>query len=370
MKHNKKGILLVAMFFTVLLLPIGSFFVGADVENIENKTLHEKPKFNISTWQDYPQLYEAYYNDTIPYKKVFVNTYNRFVWNVFDESPADYVIKGKDGWLFYNSKYKNDGDELGDYQRTAKLLDADIILIVDKMKKLKSICDDIGAEFYVLIGPNKMEIYGDDFLPDAYKNVTVEKSRTEYVVEALQHENISVIYPKTALTNAKENSQVYYKLDTHWNSYGGYIAYREFMNQYNSAAEIELNSIYEYEKNYGDLAGMIQMNGLEDVDYKCDFKSDISIQTIMDEAATATTSARYRTVSDSPNSDRLLMYRDSFATALLPYLSKSFSEGYYLWSHVVDEQEIRNEQPDVLIFEIVERSVCHLPYVVWHIENN
>jgi len=367
MKHNKKGILLVAMFFIVLLLPVGSFFIGNDVENIENKALAEKPRFNVDTWQDFPQLYEAYYNDTIPYKKVFVNAYNRFIWTVFDESPANYVIKGKDGWLFYNSKYKNDGDELGDYQRTASISDFDTALVVDKMQKLKELCDSIGAEFYVLIGPNKMEIYGDEYLPKAYVNNPNELSRTDSVVAALRNVNIAVIYPKESLLEEKNDKQVYYKLDTHWNMYGGYIAYQDFMNLYNPVANIEINTIDEYEKKGGDLAGMIQMNELTDIDYEIQLKRNANFQVVLNEPATISTPAKYRTISDVDNDDKLMMYRDSFATALLPYLSKSFSEGYYLWSYVIDEQEIRKEKPNVLVFEIVERSVWYLPHVQWNL---
>lgn len=366
-KHNKKNILLIMMFFLVLLLPIGSFFMGSNVENIENKALQEKPQFNISTWQDYPQLYEAYYNDTIPYKKVFVNAYNSFIWNVFDESPGNYVIKGKDGWLFYNSKYKNDSDELGDYQRTSALSVAEMSIIVERMKSLQNLCNEIGAEFYVLIGPNKMEIYGDRYLPNAYVKTTAELNRTEQIVNLLNKENISVIYSKEKLLQESADAQVYYKLDTHWNMYGGYIAYREFMKMYDMNFDVNADSIQPYPKKSGDLANMIQMNDLDDIDFAISYKPEIDVQIIQNELATTSSAAKLRTQSNITNDKKLLMYRDSFTNALQPYMSKSFSEAYYLWTYSASEDEIRVENPDVVIFEIVERSIGAFSHVPWDV---
>jgi len=367
-KCNKNSILLIVTFFAVLLLPIGQIFFGTTTENIENKTLQTKPVWSLATWQEYPQLYEAYYNDTLPYKNIFVKVYNKFIYNVFYHSPANYVIRGKDDWLFYHSKYRADGDELGDYQRTATLSDVELAIITDKMTRLKNLCDEIGAEFYVLIGPNKMEIYGDDYLPAAYVRNNEDASRTEKVVAALQNEDISVIYPKDALLVAKETAQVYYKLDTHWNNYGAYIAYREFMQQYNPSANIAWTDMQLVDKKSGDLAQMIQMPELDDTDYAVEFRDDITMQIIVNEPATAGSAALQRTISDVPNGAKLMMYRDSFTTALLPYMSKTYSDAYYVWSRSVDGQEIRNEQPAVVVFEVVERYVSTLPYEDWNID--
>lgn len=366
-KHNKHSILLIMMFFFVLLLPLGTFFIGNDVENIENKTLQEKPKFNISTWQEYPQLYESYYNDTIPYKKTFVNAYNRFVWNLFDESPADYVIKGKDGWLFYNSKYKNDGDVLGDYRGTASFSTNEMTTIVDRMLSLQQLCKEIDAEFYVLVAPNKMEIYGDDYLPNAYKKTNSNKTRVDIVVENLRESGVKVVYPKNSLIEQKNNTQLYYKLDTHWNYYGAYVAYSEFMNSYNNAMDVTVDSIVEHPMEHGDLANMIQMKGLKDTQYILNYKPGITVQVVLDQAASDDEVAKRRSVSSCTTNQKLLMYRDSFASMMIPYLDKTFSESFYIWSRSVDESIILEEQPDVVIFEIVERYVSNLPYVQWNV---
>ncbi len=363
-----KNILLIASFFVLLLLPIGKFFIVGDGENIENKTLQTKPVFNITTWQQYPQAYEQYFKDNLPYKKFFVGLYNQFIWNVFDESPVNYVIKGKDGWLFYNSKNRNDSDELGDYRGDTFLTEQEIETIVQRLSDLQKLCDDIGAEFYVLVGPNKTEIYGDDYLPDAYiRNERNVETPVQQLAKVLNEKTeIPVIYPKKELLSRKDEEQLYYKLDTHWNNHGAYIAYSEFMKRYAPEQNIEMSSIQQQPRISGDLANMIQMNDLEDIDYSVNFRPEVEMQIILDQAASTEDVARYRTISNCNNGQKLLMYRDSFTTALIPYMSKTFDEAYYVWSYSANKDEISEEKPDVVILEIVERSIKQLAYVEWN----
>lgn len=363
-----KNILLIASFFVLLLLPIGKFFIAGDGENIENKTLQTEPVFNITTWQQYPQAYEQYFKDNLPYKKFFVGLYNQFIWNVFDESPVNYVIKGKDGWLFYNSKNRNDSDELGDYRGDTFLTEQETETIVQRLSDLQKLCDDIGADFYVLVGPNKTEIYGDDYLPDAYiRNESNVESPVQQLTKALKEKTeIPIIYPKEELLSQKDEEQLYYKLDTHWNNHGAYIAYSEFMKRYAPEQNIEMSSIQQQPRISGDLANMIQMNDLEDIDYSVNFRPEVEMQIILDQAASTEDVARYRTISNCNNGQKLLMYRDSFTTALIPYMSKTFDEAYYVWSYSANKDEISEEKPDVVILEIVERSIKQLAYVEWN----
>lgn len=54
---------------------------------------------------------------------------------------------------------------------------------------------------------------------------------------------------------------------------------------------------------------------------------------------------------------RLLMYRDSFANALIPQLSNAFSQATYLRSSRNDLREVAEQVPDVVVYEIVERNL-------------
>ncbi len=49
------------------------------------------------------------------------------------------------------------------------------------------------------------------------------------------------------------------------------------------------------------------------------------------------------------------MFRDSFATWLVPQLSENFSRVVYSWQYTFDCQLVERERPDVVIQELVER---------------
>jgi len=60
---------------------------------------------------------------------------------------------------------------------------------------------------------------------------------------------------------------------------------------------------------------------------------------------------------------RLMMFRDSFAARLMPYLSEHFSRASYYWQNELDFDAIVEEHPDIVIQEFVARHfVTWVPY--------
>ena len=60
---------------------------------------------------------------------------------------------------------------------------------------------------------------------------------------------------------------------------------------------------------------------------------------------------------------RAVVYRDSFAGRLIPYLSEHFSRASYLWQNEFDFDEIEKEHPDIVIQEFVARHFyAYVPY--------
>ena len=58
---------------------------------------------------------------------------------------------------------------------------------------------------------------------------------------------------------------------------------------------------------------------------------------------------------------RAVMFRDSFANALIPYLSEHFERILYVWDRDVDLALVDIEKPDVVIQEIVGRFLSRRP---------
>ena len=50
---------------------------------------------------------------------------------------------------------------------------------------------------------------------------------------------------------------------------------------------------------------------------------------------------------------RALIFRDSFASRLIPYLSAHFSRAVYVWQKGFSAKAVEDEHPDVVIQEMV-----------------
>ena len=54
---------------------------------------------------------------------------------------------------------------------------------------------------------------------------------------------------------------------------------------------------------------------------------------------------------------RAVIFRDSFASRLVPFLSEHFSRAVYLWQNDFDADVVGSEHPDIVIQEIVGRHL-------------
>ena len=74
-------------------------------------------------------------------------------------------------------------------------------------------------------------------------------------------------------------------------------------------------------------------------------------------AAPTAEEGRLVTVIDDPSLPRAVIFRDSFVSRLVPFLSEHFSRAVYLWQNDFDAAEVQKEHPDVVIQEIVGRHL-------------
>ena len=64
-----------------------------------------------------------------------------------------------------------------------------------------------------------------------------------------------------------------------------------------------------------------------------------------------------RYACDRADLPRAIMYRDSMAIPLIPLLAENFSRSVYVGSRQLDPAFVLRERPDVVIEEMVERSM-------------
>ena len=345
-------ILFICFFMGCISVPSILMFSGIEFYSNENRTLSEKPKFSIQNIGDYFSEYTTYYEDNMPFKDFFVRVNAVFHYKSLNMSSEKAVILGKDGWLFYDSKFKEGSDTLEDYINSSGVCLEELENCKNVLIDIEAACKKEDIPFVFMITPNKMSIYGEQFMPDIYERKNL-MTRVDILVDYLkENTDLNIVYPKAELLEYRDNVNLYYKLDTHWNSLGSYIGYRELYEAifYEELPTIE-EIVYSSNEIYsGDLSIMLNYDEMKDIRYDVEYRKNISVEQ----------NGEYNNCyynSNNGEGTKLLMFRDSFTTAMEPYIARDFSEAHLVWTSVIDEELIVEEQPDVVVYEVAERLV-------------
>ncbi|MBK9300545.1 MAG: hypothetical protein IPN14_08045 [Bacteroidetes bacterium] len=147
---------------------------------------------------------------------------------MFNESALiDKVIMGNRGWFYYN-----DIGSLNDYRRMSDI-DSNLTRhIVSNFLVRQQWLSSRGIKFYILVPPNKERIY-PDFMPKRIKIIDgIGHNSLDYLSKYFwEIGGIKLIDPSDSLLAARRRKDVYYKTDTHWNTFGGFKAYQKLMHE-------------------------------------------------------------------------------------------------------------------------------------------
>jgi hypothetical protein len=151
--------------------------------------------------------------------------------------PPQYLV-GRQGWVFYRPEVVyggGDGEVLTDYLGELVPSQAVVQTWCDNLRSRRAWLEKRGIVPITIIAPNKMTVYGD-YLP---YGLASKYGRTR--VDALmQNCKDQVIDVRSALSDARTQSEVYYPQGTHWTSFGAYVAYRAIAEKLaGSRTEIE-----------------------------------------------------------------------------------------------------------------------------------
>lgn len=219
-----KKIIWIIIFLVIIATPHITYTfltLYVDAGNHENRNLLEKPVLTLENYRDYPDLYNSFYGDNIPFRNQLIKLNNSLDYFIFKQSSNESVLIGEEGWLFYcnNDDWNPVEQSLG----YTSFSDEELAMIAEKMKLCKKSFDFLGIEFIFLVPPNKESIY-KDYIPAYYKRKN-EISNAEQLINYLkENTDIRIVFPKDELLQARtDNDSIlfYRKLDTHWSESGG-----------------------------------------------------------------------------------------------------------------------------------------------------
>lgn len=271
--------------------------------------------------------------------------YGRSMRNV----NATRTLVGKDGWLFLK-------DNLDGYLGREEQDESDILETAEKYIKLGETCKAQGMDFILLIAPNKMSIYGE-FLPDYYEKSDEETIAQKVVMQMKENSDIPVLYPIDEMSRMRDEYQLYYKCDTHWNEIGAFVGTQLVIEELGQegtklTASIIQEIPYEpHDTGLDDLANMIDMYTYfhDETDYKVTTNFDMDYMANDSEGLFSNEAAR--------EDKKVLLVGDSFRCAMMPALLSQYSEVYQIQSEYYDESLLETIKPDIVIYEVVEREL-------------
>lgn len=323
-----------------LLLALPALILGRGWAS-EDPASRKRPSFSRSRYRFFPREFESYFNGSFGLRGPLVRLHNTLRVFGLRTAPLPQVVLGRAGWLYYDGDPVGDGVSLADFRGEALYPPGTADLIAVKVATQAKWLADRGIPYAVVVGPNKESIY-PDFLPDS-AGPPGGRTRLDQVSEALSRHDLPIVDPRGALLAAKQLGPLYFKTDTHWTPLGALIAYRELIGR---LREVETRLVPVRLEDYtvralpstdrvGDIAWLLSLGGrFTDWD--------------------AVVEPRDPSWPGEQRLGKVLLFRDSFGEALVPFLRRHFREVTAV-PGPISFGKIEEEKPDVVLFEVAER---------------
>lgn len=342
----KKGKLIYCiLFFAICLCPSLGMLVTKQETSSENRQLSEFPspkteegKINVewlSQAGDYFQEHFAFRNELV--------TGNALLHGrLLETSTADGVIQGKNGWLYYK-------DSLDDYLGQDLLSDRSLFNIAHMLSMTQQDLEEKGVNFLFTIAPNKNSLYGDN-MPYYDKLKVSDQTNRENLEGWLKTEKVAYADLYQALM--EEDEVLYHARDSHWNNKGAALAADVLMDALGKDHDSYEGESYTVRRDYtGDLDTMLYPLA-STADDEIYYDKETTYATV--EEIQSNFDPRITTVNPVKEGS-LVMYRDSFGNALLPYMADAYAYAYFSRGIPYQLMDVETHSADTVIIERAER---------------
>lgn len=349
---------LIILFMVLLWLPTvdSLFHIDWTAQRNENRVMAAFPQ-GPSGWnglQAYIRGLDAYFSDHFGFRKFLVRLSNILKKWVFQETTILNALVGKDGWLFIA-----EGDMVDHYSGRLQFTPAQLYdwrVLLEKRQKWLA---QRGIAYVFVVVPDKQTMYPEE-LPDWVVKVRPQTKLDQFFSYMRARSTVPVLDLRDVVGSARRAMPTYFKTDTHWNHYGGFIGYQALIHAIARQLPVmnmepmPLSSFTPTNELQpgGDLAGILGLNMVESNAWYLipkpgllQFNRKLSFQYTPDPV-----------VIDNPQArGRALFFRDSFATCWRPFLGYNFNHVVCLWQFELNAPWIEREKPDIVVSETVER---------------
>lgn len=378
---NTPNYIYILIFLLISMAPLCLAVVGqaagtGSAANIEKR--ENKPFPSILTEggvnESFDDECEGWLNQNIPYRAELLSTINTGLGSVL-KVPTSNVVPGADGWIYSS-------ETIDDYLGTNALSHDDIRNIAITLSLIQEKITADGGQFLFVPVPNKNNIY-PEYMPNRY--VRSEQNNLTMLMSELDRSSVDYVNLKKELLNARQNGstpKLYYKKDTHWTVFGASVGYQSIMGELGRTPIVyDLNDYSSQYSRFSDLDKLLFPAGCRpDEEYVLNNTIDFDGFEFINPAGVTDTRAQLENfMSDKEDHDNnfttkkrqpednsvLIMYRDSFARALLPFMIDTYNEATFVRTATPSLEGI-DTSGDV-VYEICERNlknvIASAPYM-------
>ncbi len=344
---RKLKTLYVVVLLAVCCLPLLLAPIAGDSASAEKRTLAAFPSlikdgaFNTA----FSSELDDWITDHFAYRSQLITANNSLKAAVFATSDEKKVIVGEDDWLYF-------AETAADYLGQNRLEDGVLNRLAVSLDLIDEYVSGRGGTFVFAVAPNKNTIV-PEHMP-AYYRRTAEPTNLDRLTDRLADKRYFADL-RGALRTAEE--QVYHARDSHWNNLGARIGYNTILDTAGKAHETYADAVWEWRRSWaGDLDAMI-FPALGYRDRQAVFAVDWSYQYTSnfhsEEDVLITT-------RNEGADGSLLMFRDSFTNALLPFLAQNMESAKFSRAVPYSLDELEATAYDTVVIEIVERNLRNL----------
>lgn len=342
----KKALLVIfcALFFaTCAFFSLGIFIPGA---SNAAEGAGKAPSFIVDGHinRNVGNEFETWFSKSFAYRGKVVSLFSAFKAEVFG-TGNDQVVVGKDGFLFFK-------DTVNSYTSVEPMTDEEISDAANALLNLEKYAEEHGAKFIFAAAPNKATVYSDK-MPDRYVR-NEGGTDLDRLYKELDDKGVEYIDLRPLLREASEKELVYHKRDTHWNGLGAYKAFSAIGERMGFDVP-DFGQVIYTEDFEGDLDSLLYPGETKyDEDYVFDY-TDRYIFT-----SSYTNEMNMSISSRGAGKGKVLIFRDSFANALIPMVSSTFAESQFERANPYKIDLLQKYEADYVIVLIAERNISTL----------
>ncbi len=346
--------------FTFLFLIYSPMVGRKETDSLEKRKLAQFPKFRLGNIWKFLHEYDDYFTDRFAFRNKMLELNGSLKLHVWNTSPVPEKVEiGSDKWLFSSGASYVQVTSVPFTDKELRLIETNLELVTRWLKQRN-------INYYFVCAPVKGRIYPEK-LPAGLKK-RIEFSKLDQLYNFLKRNTaIRIIDMRNSLIEGRKVRDTYIKTDTHWNSYGAYLGYRDIMQTLQKVFpqlkihQPEAFRIDSANNEGGDLLMFMGLKtGIPFYNYNLVFKSGIEPEVVDSTTVPGFTSTSViRQMPDSVNGLQLFVVRDSYTVYLKYYLSASFDKTYYAWTTDVPLISIMHVKPDIVLHEMLEMFINH-----------